>query len=95
MLYVGYGLLCCIPNMFNGIVVWSIGWHGNKVNALEQASFFQLLSYLSALVKWGIIPDDAKLLVRVVLQKMLECLEYFTGFLSGHLKQFTVEALLV
>ena len=95
MLYVGYGLLCGIPNMFNGIVVRSIGWHGNKMNSLQQSTFFQLLSYLFALMKRGIIPDDAKLLVRVVLQKMLECLEYFTGFLSGHLKQFTVEALLV
>ncbi len=88
-------MLGSVPNMFNGIVVRSIWWHGNEVNPFQDAAFGQLFSYCLAFVKGGVVPDDADLLVRVYFEKLFGRIEHFFTVLPSHLVEMALETLLV
>jgi hypothetical protein len=62
MLDIGDVLLGGIPDMFNGVVIWGIGWHGNEMDTLQDASFFQFIPYCFALMERCVVPDNTKLL---------------------------------
>jgi hypothetical protein len=64
VLEIGYGLLGCVPNMPNRVVVGSIRRHGNKVNSLQELASRQGCPDLTAFVEGGIVPDNGNAFCR-------------------------------
>ena len=63
---VAFGVL---PNMFNRIIVGSIGWHRDKVKVLESGSLRQLGPNYFSFMPLSVIPDHTDFLIRILFHQ--------------------------
>src|SRR5258708_6951925 len=81
--------------MFNGIVIWRIGWQIYEMNSFQKTSCSQCFSHQYSFVTGCIIPDNTNLLVRVEFDKFSCCSYDFCQPSPGYLIHMTLKCFLI